>query len=127
MENLPSPENEIDPRTEALEEAAFTVWQFAASFQQLPLSNETEPIRPPHADDWKKASHLSKEFAITPDELAEQAAVFFDETLQSLFPSDELEFFQKIHQEAIRKNRLHKAKFAIKGAVERRVFRLPQN
>ena len=125
MENLSSPENETDPRTEALEEAAFTVWQFAASFQRLPFSEATEPIRPPRADDWKRASELSEEFAITPQELSEQATVFFDETLRALFPSDDLEFFQKIHQEAIRKNQLHRAKFAIKGAVERRVFRLP--
>ena len=114
---------EIDPRTEALEEVAFTAWQFAASFQRLPFRDDINPVRPPEADDWIHAVELVEEYTFTPEDIEQKAKDFFQETLRVLYPDEEVEFFQKIHRAAIRRSRLNKARFAIKGAVERRIFR----
>lgn len=116
------PDFEQDPRQEALEEAAFVVWQMTMAFQKPPHLTGIDPVRPPEAEEWRRSHEAVTDHGIAPEEVEKLAQDYFDQTLEVLFPIDGLEFFQHKHALAIRAIRHQKSRHLIQQATRKRLF-----
>ena len=112
----------LDPRQEALEEVAFVAWQFAASWQRLPFSEEVKPVRPPAPEQWSRATELIAEFQLEAEDIEHEAQSYFKETVEVLFPAEDLEFFQEKLTKRTQEIRRIRARRSIKGAVRKRML-----
>src|SRR5690554_6597985 len=84
-------ENYLDPndaREKALDEVAFTAWQFAAAFEQLSFGEGIEPVRPPRFDEYEQARGLAEKYDISSKEIIDRASEFYKDTLEHIFPED---------------------------------------
>lgn len=113
---------ETDPHQEALEEVAFTAWQFTAAMGKLRLSEDFPLMRLPKHEEWKRARELVDEYGIASDEIVETANCYNQEFLEAIYPDDGLEFFQKYKARAIRHNKQLRARITLHQALSRRLF-----